>query len=104
MTSLPDSVSRDRIRERLLAYMFPARPMNAEQDAALEKAILYQWLHDSEERERLGQEVPERVESFTAASYSVKFRDRKGSGISSTAKAVLLNAGLLYRGVHGRND
>ncbi len=103
--TIPDAVSKEMLREQLLAYAYPNVPADEEQDAAMERAILYQWQHEQTALEATGgQPLPEGIAGFTAASFSMTFRNGNGAsradqGICPSARAALLRAGLLYRGL-----
>ena len=90
---------------RLLAYITPNTPRCDEQIEAFCKAVYAQYRHEHSAAASQMDGVPEGLRSFTVNGFSATLDDMvNGStlfrtGISRTAWAILLYAGLLYRGV-----
>lgn len=94
---------------RMRAFIFPSIPRLDFEVAAFNKAILYQIEHEDKISEAMnGQVLPQGVNSFNIGDFAMSF----GSGtfdqrltrktICPTAYGILLEAGLLYKGVEGR--
>jgi len=81
--------------ERVLACILPARPRNAAQAGALERAVYAQlnWEFTSETGG-----VPEGVKSFSVNGFSAQLESGRFP-LCREAKSILLNAGLLCREV-----
>lgn len=90
---------------RLLAYITPNTPRCDEQIEAFCQAVYAQYRHEHSAAASQMDGVPEGLRSFTVNGFSATLDDTvNGStlfrtGISRTAWAILLYAGLLYRGV-----
>lgn len=90
---------------RLLAYITPNTPRCDEQIEAFCEAVYAQYRHEHSAAASQMDGVPEGLRSFTVNGFSATLDDTvNGStlfrtGISRTAWAILLYAGLLYRGV-----
>lgn len=93
-SSLPDPAGAlESCEARLLALILPNVPVNDEQIAAFSRAVYAQVEHE------LAQEpLPEGVKAFSLGSFSATL-DGKSRPACETARAILMNAGLLYRGV-----
>lgn len=91
--------------ERMLAYITPNAPRCDEQIEAFCQAVYAQYRHEHSAAASQMDGVPEGLRSFTVNGFSATLDDAvNGSmlfrtGISRTAWAILLYAGLLYRGV-----
>ena len=94
---------------RMKAFIFPSIPRADFEVEAFNKAVLYQIEHEHKQAEIIsGQVIPSGVRSFNIGEFSMSFDDgafdqrltRKT--ICPTAYGILLEAGLLYRGVEGR--
>lgn len=91
--------------ERMLAYITPNAPRCDEQIEAFCQAVYAQYRHEHSAAASQMDGVPEGLRSFTVNGFSAMLDDAvNGSmlfrtGISRTAWAILLYAGLLYRGV-----
>lgn len=84
----------EEAREAVRLVTFPNTPLGAEQEAAFERAVR---LHAAC---LLRREIPPEVSDFRVGHFQVKLREGAGGArISPAARAVLLRAGLLYRGV-----
>lgn len=93
----------DGVRARMLAYIAPRAPCCDEQCAAFDRAVLAQYEF---ERAGAGQQsaIPQGVTQFSVNGFSahvghIPDRDLFPAGVCPEAKAHLLLAGLLYRGV-----
>lgn len=90
---------------RMLAYITPNAPRCDEQIEAFCQAVYAQYRHEHSAAASQMDGVPEGLRSFTVNGFSATLDDAvNGSmlfrtGISRTAWAILLYAGLLYRGV-----
>jgi len=84
----------EQARETVRLLTFPNTPLGAEQEAAFERAVLLQAAFLQQ------REIPPEVSEFRVGHFQVKLREGTGgTGVSPAARAVLLRAGLLYRGV-----
>ena len=92
-TMLPQECDcEDAVQEALLRAW--DRLDSLKQEAAFERAVR---LHAASLMQR---EIPPEVSDFRVGHFQVKLReDAGGARISPAARAVLLRAGLLYRGV-----
>ena len=89
---------RERIAERLRAYIRPNEAETEAQKAAFERAVDAQL----EWEERGGEELPPGVKALSVGNYSVTMDEPSGAActranISPAAWAILTNAGLLAR-------
>lgn len=90
---------------RMLAYITPNTPRCDEQIEAFCQAVYAQYRHEHSAAASQIDGVPEGLRSFTLNGFSATLDDTvNGSmlfrtGISRTSWAILLYAGLLYRGV-----
>lgn len=94
---------------RIKAFIFPSIPRAAFEIEAFNRAVNYQIAHEKTIAKALeNQSLPEGVESFTIGNFSMSFGDDAFSGrltkktICPTAYGILLEAGLMYKGVEGR--
>lgn len=94
---------------RIKAFIFPSIPVRDYEIEAFNKAVLYQINHEMAKAEAMkDQTLPDGVKSFTIGSFSMSFEDGSFDArltkktICPTAYGILLEAGLLYRGVEGR--
>ena len=88
---------RERIEERLRAYIYPNIARTREQQEAFNNAVDAQL--DYESAQGMG-DVPGGVQSFSVGNYSVTFADASGGvdasgNLCPAAWAFLHNAGLL---------
>ena len=89
---------RERIAERLRAYIRPNEAGTEAQKVAFERAVDAQL----EWEQRGGGKLPPGVQSLTIGSYSVTLAEPSGAAstrmnLSPAAWAILTNAGLLAR-------
>ena len=80
----------EKCEDELLALILPNVPAGDEQIAAFSRAVHVQAAQ--------GESAPEGVTAFRMGSYSVTL-DGKHRAACPQARAILMNAGLLYRGV-----
>lgn len=104
----PDEI--EAMIPRIRAFIFPSIPRTDEERSAFDRAVYFQINHEkSQVALTNGQQLPEGVSSFSIGDFSMSF----GSGASDygvltrrticpTAYGLLLEAGLLYKGVEGR--
>ena len=89
---------RERVAERLRAYIHPNVAETDAQEAAFDAAVDAQLTH--EQAWNVG-EIPEGVKSFSVGNYSVTLDESADTGarggICPAARAILFNAGLLRR-------
>lgn len=100
---------RELMEPRMKAFIFPNTPRTQEELEVFDKAVKFQIDHEKSMAERAANaEIPEGTKAFTIGSFHIEFADgvfesrltRKT--ICPSAYGVLLQAGLLYRGVEGR--
>ena len=94
---------------RIKAFIFPTIPRLDYEIAAFDKAVLYQIEHEKTIAQNANvQTIPNGVKSFSLGNFSMTFEygafDDKltKKTICPTAYGVLLEAGLMYKGVEGR--
>lgn len=94
---------------RIKAFIFPSIPVLDFEIEAFNKAVRYQIDHEKTIAQKLNnQAIPEGVKSFSIGDFSMSFEDGSFSSrltkrtICPTAYGVLLEAGLMYKGVEGR--
>ena len=93
----------ERCEKRILAYIIPNTPGCAVQVEAFTNAVYAQIAADSKTAVSMG-DIPEGVTSFTVNGFSATLKGGSGDVVSSggicrDARAELLYAGLLYKGV-----
>lgn len=93
----------ERCEKRILAYIIPNFPECSGQVEAFTNAVYAQIAADYQAATSMG-ELPEGVTSFTVNGFSATLKGNSGDVVSSggicrDARAELLYAGLLYRGV-----
>lgn len=94
------------MRERLRLFIFPNEARSESEQAAFEQAAAFQIAHEKSLQERRG-DIPEGASSFKIGDFSMSFEEGANSAglnrktICEAAYAVLLRAGLLYRGLPG---
>jgi len=93
----------ERAEKRMLAYIIPNSPACSGQQEAFANAVYAQIAADSKAAASMG-EIPEGVSSFTVNGFSATLKGNSGDvvsagGICRDARAELLYAGLLYKGV-----
>lgn len=89
---------------RMAAYIVPNTPRCDDQIKAFETAVYAQLEHETNPANAQIADMPGGLSGFTVNGFSATFRENgNGSifpcGISKRARAELLLAGLLYRGV-----
>lgn len=94
---------------RIKAFIFPSIPRQQFEIEAFHQAVLHQIQHEKTLAAQMqGQALPDGTKSFSIGNFSMSFEDGSFSGkltrksICPTAYGVLLEAGLLYKGVEGR--
>ena len=92
---------------RMKAFIFPSIPRTDAEIAAFNTAVFYQIEHEKSIQASMN-EIPQGVTSFHIGDFSMNF---DGNGydarltrktICPTAYGILLEAGLMYKGVEGR--
>lgn len=105
----PNKYEIAQMEPRIKAFMFPSIPRRDYEVEAFHKAVVEQIIHEKTIAEKMQQQsIPPGVKSFEIGDFSMSFEDgafdtritRKT--ICPTAYGILLEAGLLYRGVEGR--
>ena len=92
---------------RIKAFIFPTIPRLDYEIEAFDKAVLYQIDHEKTIAQN-GQTIPNGTKSFSIGNFSMTFDDGAiddrltKKTICPTAYGVLLEAGLMYKGVEGR--
>ncbi len=91
---------------RLETYILPNHPEGDGQERVMDEATCYQWLHERSDAARHIIAISPRLLAYNAGNYSVRLnssyqrRDELFvSGLSAITVSLLMNAGLLYRGV-----
>lgn len=94
---------------RMKAFIFPSIPVLDFEKTAFNQAVLYQIEHDNRQAEILNnQSMPQGVKSFDIGEFSMSFQDGSFDQrltkrtICPSAYGILLEAGLMYKGVEGR--
>lgn len=94
---------------RVKAYIFPSIPRMDYEIEAFNRAVIFQINHEKTIAASTGdQPLPDGTKSFEIGDFSMTFEDGSFSGklnrrtICPTAYGILLEAGLLYKGVEGR--
>lgn len=105
----PTAEEVDLMEPRIKAFIFPSIPREPWEKKAFEKAVIHQIQHEKTIAAQLdGQTLPEGTTSFSIGNFSMSFDAGSGGGrltkktICPSAYGVLLEAGLLYKGVEGR--
>lgn len=107
-TRLEDSDYASRALEdcesRIAAYIIPNAPKGEEQIAAFCTAVYAQVAYEHNKANQQLSDMPSGMKSFAVNGFTATLENDGANvvsalGISRTAKAVLLRAGLLYRGV-----
>lgn len=105
----PTEEELEAMRPRIRAFIFPSIPREDFEVEAFEKAVEYQIAHEREIEKKLnGQQLPDGVKSFSIGNFSMSFEDGSFGArltkktICPTAYGILLEAGLMYKGVEGR--
>ena len=94
---------------RIKAFIFPSIPVLDFEKQAFDKAVLYQINHEMAKSEVMkDQTLPDGVQSFKIGDFSMSFENGSFDSrltkktICPTAYGILLEAGLMYKGVEGR--
>lgn len=94
---------------RIKAYIFPSIPRKPYEVEAFDKAVWYQIAHEKTIAATMnGQPIMNGVRSFSIGNFSMSFDEGSfdanltNKTICPTARGILLEAGLLYKGVEGR--
>ena len=94
---------------RIKAFIFPSIPRKDYEIEAFNQAVISQINHEKTIVSMMGnQPLPDGTKSFEIGDFSMTFEDGVFAGrlnrqtICPTAYGILLEAGLLYKGVEGR--
>lgn len=93
---------------RIRAFIFPSIPRLDFEIEAFNRAVIFQINHEKTIAALTGDQLPDGTKSFDIGEFSMTFEDGAFSGrlnrrtICPTAYGILLEAGLLYKGVEGR--
>jgi len=94
---------------RMKAFIFPTIVHDGFEREAFDRAVYYQIQHEKTIAAAINnQQIPEGVTSFRIGDFSMTFGDGSfdtrltRKTICPTAYGILLEAGLLYKGVEGR--
>ena len=94
---------------KLRAFIFPSVPRHAFEIEAFNKAVLYEIQHELNTQSAMGDKaLPEGLQSFSIGDFSASFSGDGSStrltrrSICQMAYGLLLEAGLMYKGVEGR--
>ena len=106
----PEAEEIVAMERRMLAYIFPGTPRGAAELAAFSQAVLCQIAHEKTLAAGTGgSPAPAGVESFTIGHFSMRMEPGAANPrltpktLCPQAYGILLRAGLLYRGVEGRD-
>ena len=105
----PEQSEIDAMEPRIKAFIFPSIPHFDYEIEAFNKAVITQIDHEKTIAQKMNdQNLPAGVKSFTIGNFSMAFEDGSFDNritkrtICPTAYGILLEAGLLYKGVEGR--
>ena len=105
----PTSEEIEMMSYRIKAFIFPSIPRLDYEVEAFDKAVRYQIAHEKTIADKMqGQTMPSGVKSFGIGNFSMTFEDGAFDDrltkktICPAAYGVLLEAGLMYKGVEGR--
>ena len=108
-TDQPTESERALMKPRVKAFIFPSIPRLDYEITAFNEAVDLQIMHEKTLAEKAGDiELPDGVKSFDIGEFSMSFEDGATSSrltkktICPSAYGVLLEAGLMYKGVEGR--
>lgn len=94
---------------RIRAFIFPSVPRTCDEIRAFNDAVRYQIDHEKTLTElTANQALPNGTQSFRIGDFNMAFEDGAFASrlnrktICGTAYGILLQAGLLYKGVEGR--
>ncbi len=97
------------VEARLLAHIVPRTPCGEAQEEAMATASYWQYDREQTEEAKAVMQAPGAISSFQIGNWQMALREAKGNaaalfpaGLDPTARAFLLEAGLLYRGVCAR--
>ena len=97
------------MKPRIKAFIFPSIPRMDFEIEAFDRAVEYQIAHEKTQAAMLeGQSIPDGVQSFSIGNFSMSFGSNTFDNrltkrtICPTAYGILLEAGLMYKGVEGR--
>ena len=103
----PDEV--EAMIPRIKAFIFPSIPRTDFEQDAFNRAVYFQINHEKSQANSVnGQQLPNGVNSFSIGDFSMSFGAGTDNGVLTrkticpTAYGLLLEAGLLYKGVEGR--
>lgn len=108
-TDPPTDEERALMRPRMKAFIFPTIPRKDYETEAFDEAMDLQIMHEKSLAAVVDDiELPDGVKSFDIGEFSMSFEDGMTSArltkktICPAAYGVLLEAGLMYKGVEGR--
>lgn len=108
--SAPTAEEIAAMEPRIKAFIFPSIPRQGFEVDAFNLAVQYQIQHEKTISAMLqGQQLPAGTTSFNIGNFSMSFGDGSAfdsrltkKSICPTAYGILLEAGLMYKGVEGR--
>lgn len=105
----PTALEVSAMEPRIRAFIFPSVPRTEDEIEAFNRAVVFQIDHEKTIAASLGnQQIPDGTKSFEIGHFSMTFEDGAFEGrltkrnICPTAYGILLEAGLMYKGVEGR--
>lgn len=104
METISETVLNDYV-EIIKAVIVPTIATTPEEIEAIKRAAIKQYNYETEIKNNFdGQSIPDNVSSFRIGNFAMSFNKSSKSscsikGLAPIAYAILLNAGLLYRGV-----
>lgn len=104
VSDTPSEDVLELMRERMYAFIFPVVPVDDDDKAAFDKAVLWQYQHDASAIMASG-EIPSGTTSFRIGDFQMAFKDGtldqnlNMNNICPSVRGLLLRHGLLYRGV-----
>ena len=108
VTAAPTEDEIGMMRDIILAFIIPNTPKSEEEHEAVAKAVEYQIAHEKTIAAQCGVEaLPQGTTGFTIGEFSMSFSDGSVYGVLTKkticphAYSVLINAGLLYKGMLG---
>ena len=103
---IPTDEELEDMIERINAFIIPNVAATKSEKETVRKAALKQYEYEMTIRSAYGDnQVPDNVESFRIGNFAMSFKNSNNfavlskKNIAPVAYAILLNAGLLYRGV-----
>ena len=107
--SQPTQAEIEAMEPRIKAFIFPSIPRKDFEIEAFNKAVRYQIDHEKTLTELTAkQALPNGTQSFRIGDFNMAFEDGAFASrlnrktICGTAYGILLEAGLMYKGVEGR--